>query len=68
MKQKSLQLSTRPSHVVFYISGITEEVFLSCRRGFTFINTCGGSDGAEVAVADDLKSEKLELLKLARHI
>lgn len=30
-------------------------------REFTFVDTCGGSDGAEVAVANDLKqSEELE--------
>lgn len=30
---------------------------------FTFVDTCGGSDGAEVAVTDDLKSSKVRIIR-----
>lgn len=31
-------------------------MLLFCYWNITFVNTCGGSDGAEVTVADDLET------------
>ncbi len=33
-------------------------------RSVSFVNTCGGSNGAEVTVADDLQSKKRGRTKL----